>query len=128
MQSEELRIKITQRTSGFGVLIIKLVNTFPKTPAGFALASQLVRSGTSIGANLQEAQSAASRKDFINCVNISLKEARETLYWLELINKSELITSDQLCLLIQENDEIIRILVAIVKKAKFNSALLTHNS
>ncbi|MBI2196934.1 four helix bundle protein [Candidatus Daviesbacteria bacterium] len=105
-----------------------MVNSLPKTPAGYALASQVVRSGTSIGANLQEAQSAASRKDFIHLVNISLKEARETYYWLTILSRSQLIPSKKLGLLLKENDEIIRILVTILKKSRNNSALLTRNS
>jgi four helix bundle protein len=134
MQSEELRIGITDRSLDtdrsleFAVRIVHMVNTLPRTPAGFALASQVVRSGTSVGANLQEAQSALSKKDFIHSVNISLKEARETYYWLQIISRSELIPIKKLGLLLKENDEIIRILVTIVKNAKKNSALLTHNS
>lgn len=128
MSNEELRIGIVERSIEFAVRIVSMVNSLPKTPAGYAIASQVVRSGTSIGANLQESQSALSKKDFTHCVNISLKEARETYYWLIIISRSELITANKLSLLLKENDEIIRILVTIVKKAKNNSALLTHNS
>ncbi|MFH1535985.1 MAG: four helix bundle protein [Patescibacteria group bacterium] len=128
VQSEELRIGIAERSIEFAVRIIPMVNSIPKTPAGYAIASQIVRSGTSIGANLQEAQSASSKKDFIHCVNIALKEARETYYWLTLLSRSQLIPPKKLCLLLKENDEIIRILVTIVKKSRNNSALLTRNS
>lgn len=118
MQNEEFRIKIQERTLLFSVAIIKLISLLPKIPAGYAIASQIVRSGTSIGANLREAQSAASKKDFIHCITVSLKEARETEYWLKIIQKSELVSSKELILLLQEVDEIIRILVSIVKKSK----------
>ena len=83
---------IVERTFKFGVRIIKMGNALPKTPAGFALASQVIRSGTSVGANMQEAQSAFSRKDFIHCVQIALKEARETKFWIELITDSGILS------------------------------------
>lgn len=121
MQNDEFRIDITKRTIEFAVKVIILVNLLPKTPAGYAIASQIVRSGTSIGANIQEAQSAHSKKDFIHCLTISLKEARETYYWLTLIQESKLVLSAQLSLLMKENDEIIRILVTIIRKSKINS-------
>lgn len=128
MQSDELRIGIAEGSIEFAVRTVHMVNSLPKTPAGFAIASQVVRSGTSIGANLQEAQSALSKKDFIHSVNISLKEARETYYWLNILSKSGLLPPRKLILLLKENDEIIRILVTIVKRSRNNSALLTHNS
>src|SRR5581483_3997451 len=113
-------MEIAARSTDFAVRIVKLTNLLPRNPAGYAIASQLVRSGTSIGANLQEAQSASSRKEFIYCVNISLKEARETFYWLDVISRSKLIENSELDLLLKENDEIIRILVTIVKRSKEN--------
>lgn len=121
MTNDQLRIDILDRSIEFAVRIIALVNSLPKTPAGYAIAAQIVRSGTSIGANLQEAQSGSSRRDFIHSVNISLKEARETHYWLILISKSNILSSKELDLLLKENDEIIRILFAIVRKTKSNS-------
>lgn len=108
MQNVELRISITDRTIEFAVRIVHMINSLPKTPAGFAISSQIVRSGTSIGANLQE--------------------ARETYYWLTIISRAKLIPSEKLSLLLKENDEIIRILVTIVKKSRNNSELLTRNS
>ncbi len=57
---------IVERTFKFGIRVIKLVKTLPRTPVGFAVASQLVRSGTSVGANVEEAQSAISKKEFIS--------------------------------------------------------------
>lgn len=128
MQSKELRIGIVERSIEFAVRIVHMTNSLPRTPAGYAIASQVVRSGTSIGANLQEAQSGSSKKDFIHSVNIALKEARETYYWLTIISQSELISLKKLSLLLKENDEIIRILVTIVKKSRNNSTLLTRNS
>lgn len=123
MMNDELRISkksidITDRTFRFAASIIAITGKLPKSPSGFAIANQIVRSGTSIGANVQEAQSAISRKDFIHTMNISLKETRETNYWLKLIGQALFIKVDKF---LQESEEIIRILASIVKKSKQNS-------
>lgn len=122
MKNEELKVKIQDRSKNFAIQVITTANRLPRTPAGFAIASQIVRSGTSVGANIEEAQSAQSKKDFIHCLLIALKEARETLYWLKVIEESKLIGIN-LSLLRKENDEIIRILVVIIKKTRLNSSL-----
>lgn len=109
---------IADRTLQFGVRIIKLANTLPKSPAGYATANQIVRSGTSIGANIQEAQGGFSKRDFIYSMQISLKEARETNYWLKTIIASELLKEKLLLELLRESEEIIKILVTIVKNSK----------
>jgi four helix bundle protein len=74
----------------------------------------LFRSGTSIGANVEEAQAAQSKRDFISKMSIAAKEARETRYWLRLLNETELSTSD-VKVLLKENEELINILTKIVK-------------
>ncbi len=109
---------IRQRTLKFSVLIIRLITLLPKSPAGFAVANQVVRSGTSIGANVEEAQDAASKKDFTHCLTISLKEARETEYWLRVIKESNLLSDSKLDEILQEVNELIKILTTIVKKSK----------
>ena len=76
---------IRQRTFDFAVRIVNLVKHLPETSIGRALASQLIRSGTSIGANAQEALAGYSRDDFAFKTSLALKEARETLYWLQLL-------------------------------------------
>jgi len=90
------------------------------------LLNQLLRAGTSVGANLEEADSAASRKDFIHKISISKKEARETKYWLELISQSGLIINQKdkqdLDALLKEIDEIERIIGAIHYKTKYGCA------
>lgn len=112
------KINILDRTKKFGGLIIKLSSLLPKNPAGFTIADQLVRSATSIGANLVEAQEAVSSKDFIYKISFSLKEAKETKYWLELIESSGLITEKNLEVLLREIDKIVKILITIIKKLK----------
>ena len=81
----------------------------------FILSKQLVRSGTSIGANVEEALAAQSRKDFISKMSIASKEARETNYWLRLLRDSNLIDKIEYSELINKSEEIIKILTAIVK-------------
>ena len=84
-------MEIQERTLAFGIKIIKYIDRLPKTVAGAVLAKQLIRSGTSIGANMEEADGASSKNDFINKVTIARKESRETWYWLKLICKAELV-------------------------------------
>ncbi len=114
LQKRDLR----DRLFSFSVRIIGIATLLPKTPAGFAIASQIIRSGTSIGANCEEAQDAISRKEFLKSLNISLKEARETKYWLKIIQKTFLLPQEKLDDILKENDEIIAILTASVKKLK----------
>lgn len=112
--------KIQKRTYGFALEIIKLVKNLPYNTATISLGRQLIRSGTSIGANIEEAQGASSKKDFINKINIAKKEARETRYWLNLVNDAKLSKADELAGLINEANEIINILTAIVKTSSSN--------
>lgn len=113
-----MKIDITERTLKFAVNIIKIAKLLPQNSAGFVIANQVIRSGTSIGANTQEAQDASSKKEFIHKMNIALKEAKETFYWLEIIIRSDLILTKNLKNILKENEEIIKILTVIVKKSK----------
>jgi len=85
------------------------------------ILKQILRSGTSIGANITEAQNAPSTKDFINKLNISLKEARESEYWLNLFKASDIINEKSFKSLQQDCKELIKLLIAIIKTAKSNS-------
>ena len=115
-------MQIQDRTLEFGVEILRFADKLPKTVAGAVIAKQVIRSGTSIGANMEEADGAASKKDFINKVIISRKEARETRYWLLLIQKAGLLHHESniklLEEMIKESHELMKILSAIVNKAK----------
>ena len=84
----------------------------------FILSKQLIRSGTSIGANLEEALAGQSRKDFISKMAISSKEARETNYWLRLLRDSQLCDDIDYTILINESEEIIKVLTSIVKTSQ----------
>ena len=84
----------------------------------FVLSKQLLRSGTSVGANVHEAIASESKKDFIHKLGISLKEARETLYWLKLLKDSEYITDEKFITLENSCSEIIKILNSIILTTK----------
>jgi four helix bundle protein len=109
---------IQQRTFLFGLNIIRFSEHLPHSQVGKILCNQLVRSGTSIGANMEEATAALSKQDFIYKANISLREARETNYWLRLIKESTIVNSQYLDELITESLELMKILGAIVSKAR----------
>ena len=112
-------MEIQERTFEFAIRIVKLCQYLDEKPGvKRTLSNQLLRSGTSVGANIEEAQAGQSRADFLSKMSIASKEARETLYWLKLIEKTELISDDRLQNLKQEADEIVRILTSIVKATK----------
>ena len=110
--------QFAERLVNFAVRIILLANMLPKTPAGFAIANQLIKAATSIGANFIEAQDASSSKDFIQKLSISLREARETWYWLTVIKKAGLLNGDMLDSEIIESEEIIAVFVKSIKSSK----------
>ena len=113
------KVSIQEKTKKFAVRIIKAcVWLETKSNVSRTLANQLLRSGTSIGANCSEAKSAQSTRDFISKYEIALKEARETLYWLEIITEAELVPLEKFRGIMQETEEIIKILVSSLKKLK----------
>ena len=111
--------EISERTFEFAVRVVKLCRRLDESPGvSRTFANQLLRSGTSIGANLEESKGGQSRADYLTKVSIALKEARETHYWLRLIVASEIIPEDQLASLLDESSQLIAILTSIVKKLK----------
>jgi four helix bundle protein len=94
------------------------VERLPNTISATTIGKQLVRSGTSVGANVEEASTAQGKSDFVYRMNISLSEARETLFWLRLLDASEILPSDYLAATIKEADEITPLLGAIVSSAR----------
>jgi len=107
---------IQNKSFEFSLNIIKLYKSL-KTQSEYDIARQLLRSGTSIGANIEEAIGAQSKKDFFSKLSISLKEARETYYWLRLLEKSEMLEKEYVSLL-EDNVSLINILSSIVKTLK----------
>jgi four helix bundle protein len=111
------KFDIQERTFKFAVRVVKLVNQMPRTIAGIEVGRQVVRSATSIGANVEEADAAESKRDFIHKMGIAQKEARETRYWLRII-KATLLDDDEVQTLTKESDELVRILYTIVRNAR----------
>jgi len=97
--------------------VIRLFHTISKQ-GEFILSKQLVRSGTSIGANVEEALAAQSRKDFISKMSIASKEARETNYWIRLLRDSGVYGEIDFSGLLDESDQLIKILTSIVKTSQ----------
>ena len=93
---DEKRVKIEQRAFQFAKEIIELCISLPQTDIRFVLGKQLMRAGTSIGANIEEAQGGISKADFVHSMNIAKKEARETLYWLKLLYEFDFIDKKKL--------------------------------
>ena len=121
MANHNVNISIQERTEDFAIRVIKAYSELNKThfdDAGKVLSKQFLRSGTSIGANIAEAVSAQSTKDFINKYSIALKEASETLYWIKIMIKSELVSKSRFQKMIEENEIIIKILTASINKLK----------
>ena len=118
--------RIRERAYAFSLDIIRLYQQI-KARNEFVLSKQLLRSGTSIGANIEEASAAQSRKDFIAKMSVASKEARETLYWLRLLRDSNICTVKELGGTIEESQEIIKMLTAIVKTSQTKKQFKTNN-
>ena len=108
---------LQERTKAFALKLIDLVERIPKGRSGDAVARQLIRSGTSMGANYREASRAQSKDDFIHKVALSTKEASETTFWLELINESSHLKTTGSIELCNESPELMAILITIGKNA-----------
>ena len=123
---------LKKRTKAFALRILKLVDALPTTTAGRALASQIVRSGTSVAANYRAACRARSTADFIAKMGIVEEESDETLFWLELLEESGLVSATKLAAIKQEANELIAITIASIKTTRRNrvpnSAFRTPNS
>lgn len=108
---------IKERTFLFSVRVVKLVGRLPRTVAGIEIGRQLIACGTSIGANVEEAHGGESKKDFAHKMGIARKEARESRYWLRIV-KATLLNDAGVNALIQEADELVRILATIIYKTR----------
>jgi len=109
--------EIHERTFNFACRIVRLHRALTrKRGTDRVAANQLLRSGTAIGSNLEEAEAAQSRADFISKLRISLKEARESHYWLRLIEATGMLTPQRVRPLVEEANEIVSVLTSIVKK------------
>jgi four helix bundle protein len=111
---------IAERLIGFAVQVIKVVDSLPDTPTGKHLANQLLRSATSPGANYEEARGAESKRDFLHKLGISLKELQESRYWLKVILQSGLTTKVPIERVVQEAEELVRIIGTSQRTARTN--------
>ena len=109
---------IQEKCFSFAVRIVNLCKLLRTERKEYTLSNQLLRSGTSIGANVSEAQDAQSRADFLSKLNIALKEARETEYWLRLLNATDYISDTEFVAIYQDCDELLKILVSSVRTIK----------
>ena len=116
MTEDELK----QRTKGFALRILQLVEALPKTTAGRTIGNQLVRSGTSVGANYRAACRGRSKADFTAKLGIVIEEADESGYWLELIIEGKLLPQERIAPLLAEANELTAIMVASVHTAQTN--------
>ena len=114
------------KSKRFAVRIVRLYQYLSEEKHEFVLSKQVLRSGTSIGANLAEAESAISRKDFLSKVYIDLKECSEALYWLELLKDTDYITTEQFDSVFRDCEELKKMLTATTKT--INSTLNSPNS
>ncbi len=110
--------KIDMRTFKFAVQIVKFVRELPTTTDSMILGRQVLRSGTSIGANVEEAYGAPTKRDFANKMATALKEARETHYWLRVMRDSDMVSPQRINPLIQEALEIKLILHKTVNTSR----------
>ena len=109
---------VESKSFDFAVRIVKLCRYLSESKKEYVLTKQLLRSGTSIGANISEAQQAQSKADFISKMNISLKEAAETKYWLKLLAATDYLTEKEVSSVLNECIEIEKILYNIVRTSK----------
>ena len=109
---------VKDKSLEFAVRIVNLYKFLVNEQKEFVMSKQILRSGTSIGANIREAEQAQSRADFINKLNIALKEANETEYWLELLIRKEYITREKYESINNDSTEINKLLISIIKTTK----------
>ena len=111
-----MAFELENRTLIFGKKVVKLCSVLPKNQINFRLCDQLVRSGTSVGANYREANETDTGKDFKNRIRIAKKEAKETVYWLDLILDSNPEFSKEIEELLDEAGQLVKILASIYLK------------
>lgn len=120
LHEERAIYDIRERLFQFAVNIVKLVRTFPRALEAIEIGRQLLAAGTSVGANYEEAEGDQSRRDFVAKASISRKEARESRFWLRLIQSCEIGNQGLVSELYGESDQIVRILSSIIKRASEN--------
>jgi four helix bundle protein len=114
-------IELRARTRGFALRVVKLVQALPKTPVADVLGKQVLRSATSVGANYRAACRAQTKPVFVTKMSIVVEESDETIYWPELIRDAELVKPEQLSDLMDEAEQILKIMVTARQTARHNN-------
>lgn len=109
---------VVDKSKAFALRIIKMYKYLTETKKEYILSKQVLRSGTSVGANIREGIRGQSKPDFYSKLNISLKEAEETLYWLELLYESDYLPEVEYKSIYSDCEEIVKLLVSITKTQK----------
>jgi four helix bundle protein len=117
----EEKTLITNKSFEFAIRIVKLYKYLTETKKEFVLSKQILRSGTSIGANVRESQNAESKADFIHKMAIAQKEAGETIYWLELLNATDYLAQSEFQSIHDDAISVLKIITAIIKTTKNNA-------
>ena len=118
MSDERERQDLRARTTAFALRVLKMASALPKSQIARTLGGQVLRSGTSVGANYREAYRARSKAEFISKLGDCLRELEETAYWLELLSAAEIVKPARLRDLRKECDELLAIFTTISKNAK----------
>ena len=111
---------LVDKSFKFAIRIVKLYKYLCDSKKEYVLSKQLLRSGTSIGANINEAQEAQSKNDFMSKLSISLKEARKSKYWIKLFKKTGYLSKSEANSIIEDLVEILKLLISIIKSTKQN--------
>lgn len=109
---------VRDKSYQFALSIVSLYQVLTEQKKEFVLSKQMVRAGTSIGANVEEAAAGQSRADFLSKMSIASKEARECNYWLRLLRDSGYVSEQEVWPLLEESDALVRILTSIVKSTR----------
>ncbi|MEA2116131.1 MAG: four helix bundle protein [Thermodesulfobacteriota bacterium] len=109
---------VYEKSFDFALRVVKLSRFLVTEKREFVLSKQVLRSGTAIGALVREAEHAESKADFTHKMSISLKEANETLYWLELLYQAQYIEKEHFYSIRNDNEELLKLLISIVKSSK----------
>lgn len=109
---------VKEKSFSFALRVVKLAKYLQEEKREFVLSKQVLRSGTAIGALVREAEHAESKADFTHKMNIALKEANETLYWLDMLHQSEYIADQSFASIRADSEELVKLLVSIVKTSR----------
>lgn len=119
---------LISRTKAFSVDVVKLVQELPRTWSANSLGNQLLRAGTSVGANYRAARRARSRKEFMAKLGIVEEEADESLFWLELLSETGIVAAERVAALQKEANELLSIVVASIRTARMARPSVPHSA